>query len=68
MADNSKDGMRQNIESIFINLFESDETVKELFDKMLKKKATYKEVDKFAEVIGNLLSVAIKKIYQMGNY
>lgn len=61
MADNSKDGMRQNIESIFINLFESDETVKELFDKMLKKKATYKEVDKFAEVIGNLLSVAIKK-------
>lgn len=61
MADNSKDGMRQNIESIFINLFTSDETINELFDKMLKKKATYKEVDKFAEVIGNLLSVAIKQ-------
>lgn len=61
MADNSKDEMRQNIELIFNNLFESDETVSELFDKMLKKKATYKEVDKFAEVIGNLLSVAIKK-------
>lgn len=61
MADNSKDEMRQNIESIFINLFNTDETVKELFDKMQKKKATYKEVDKFAEVIGNLLSVAIEK-------
>ena len=44
MADNSKDEIHQNIESIFMDLFNTDETVKELFDKMQKKKATYNDM------------------------